>query len=67
VLENKEFLNTFEVASLLGRSPAAIRNLVLRRAIPFRKVAGRLLFLRDEIGVWIKNSPGLNFEFLTEK
>jgi len=63
---DKEFLNTYEVAKFLGRSPAAIRNLVLRRAIPFRKVAGRLVFLRDEIESWIDNAPGMSFECLRE-
>lgn len=45
---------------LAGRSHGAIRNLVLRRKIPFRKVEGRLFFLKSEIDEWIKNSPGVS-------
>jgi hypothetical protein len=40
------------------RSKGAIRNLVLRRAIPYRKPAGRLIFLKEEIDEWIKIAPG---------
>ena len=55
----KTFLTTTGVADLIGRSPAAIRNLVMRRAIPFRKPGGRLLFVRSEVEAWIMNSPGV--------
>jgi hypothetical protein len=58
----KEYLNTYECAELMGRSPGAIRNLVMRRSIPFRKVSGRLMFLRSELERWIQYSPGLSFE-----
>ncbi len=44
---------------LAGRSYGGIRNLVLRRKIPFRKVSGRLLFLKSEIDAWIEKSPGV--------
>ena len=55
----KDFLNTEEVGALIGRSPGAVRNLVLRRRIPFRKPGGRLMFLRREILAWIEGAPGL--------
>lgn len=58
----KEFLSTTECGDLIGRSAPAIRNLVLRRQIPFRKPAGRLLFLRSEVERWISQSPGLKLE-----
>lgn len=45
----KEYLNAEENADFIGRSPGAVRNLVMRRAIPYRKVGGRLVFLRSEI------------------
>jgi hypothetical protein len=48
-----------KTANYLGRSPGAVRNLVLRRQIPFRKVGGRLVFLESEMQRWIKESPGL--------
>ena len=60
----REYLNTTECAELIGRSPGAVRNLVLRRLIPFRKPAGRLLFKRSEIESWIENAPGLKLDDL---
>ena len=58
-LDNKKVWNTSEVGLFLGRSSGSIRNLVLRKAIPFRKLGGRLAFLPDEIIEWIQTSPGL--------
>lgn len=54
----KKYLTTKECGELMGRSVGAIRNLVMRRKIPFRKVGGRLLFLYSEIVEWIENSEG---------
>lgn len=65
-LDNKKLWNTSEVALFLGRSEGAIRNLVLRRAIPFRKPAGRLAFLNNEIRQWIDQAPGVRLEDLEE-
>jgi hypothetical protein len=61
-LKDKEYLNSKETGEILGTSPAAIRNLVLRRKIPFRKPAGRLIFIRTEIEQWIMDSPGVRPE-----
>ena len=56
----EEYLTATECGELIGkRSPGAVRNLVMRRAIPFRKAGGRLVFLRSEIEFWIENSPGV--------
>ena len=60
----ERLLDTKDVANLLNRSPGAVRNLVLRRKIPFRKVAGRLAFIKDEIEEWIAASPGIRLEEL---
>jgi len=57
-----EPLNTKEAGQFLRRSPAAIRNMVLRRVIPHRKVAGRLIFLREELEEWVRRSPGLTID-----
>ena len=56
----KTFLTTAEVAELIGRSEAAIRNLVMRRQVPYRKVAGRLLFVRSEVERWVNDAPGMS-------
>ena len=62
-----EYLTVFELAGYIKRSPGAVRALVLRRQIPFRKPAGRLLFDRTEIDAWVRQSEGVSFEDLTEK
>ena len=54
-----KYLTVFELSEYLRRSPGSIRNLVLRRKIPFRKPVGRLLFDKDEIDLWIKDSGGI--------
>jgi excisionase family DNA binding protein len=61
-----EYLNTTELAKLIGRSEAAIRNLVMRRRIPYRRAGGRLTFVRAEIDKWIDQAPGVKLEDLEE-
>lgn len=61
-----EYLDTFAVAAFLKRTPGAIRNLVLRRKIPFRKVGGRLLFQKGEIKQWVETAPGLRLSDLKD-
>ncbi|MFC1886057.1 helix-turn-helix domain-containing protein [Thermodesulfobacteriota bacterium] len=65
-MDNSPYLNTEECGDYLKRSPGAIRNLVMRRKIPFRKPGGRLMFLKAEIDDWIENSPGLKVGELDE-
>ncbi len=57
-----EYFNSWEAAEYLRRCVGAIRVLVLRRKIPFRKVAGRLLFLKSELDRWIQTSEGVTLE-----
>ena len=64
---DEEILDTNQVARFLNRSPGAIRNLVMRRDIPFRKVSGRLVFLREEITTWIEHAPGVRVEDLQRR
>lgn len=65
-MQEKEFLNSEEIGEVIGRTPAAVRNLVKRRKIPFRKPAGRLIFLRSEIQAWIENAEGLHLEEIND-
>ena len=58
-IEKRNILDTKGAAELLNRSPGAIRNLVMRRAIPYRKAGGRLVFFKHEIELWIDSSPGV--------
>ena len=57
-----ECLDTKEAGRLVKRSPAAIRNLVLRKEVPFRKVGGRLIFIREELEEWVRMSPGVSLD-----
>ena len=59
-----KYLNTAQVSRLIGRSEAAVRNLVLRRKIPHRRVAGRLVFIRHEVEGWIDGAEGIRPEEL---
>jgi excisionase family DNA binding protein len=54
----EQYLTIDELSSYIRRSKGAIRNLVLRRAIPYRKPAGRLIFIKDEIDRWVQEAPG---------
>ena len=62
--QNDTPMNTSEVALYLRRSPAQIRQMVAREQIPFRKICGRLLFLKSEIDGWIDSQPGVSLESL---
>lgn len=57
-----QYMNVDELASYIKRSRGAIRNLILRRAIPYRKPAGRLIFLKEEIDQWVQSAPGKTLE-----
>lgn len=59
---SNEFLTIDELSGYIGRSKGAIRNLVLRRAIPYRKPAGRLIFIKEEIDRWVQTAPGMTLE-----
>jgi len=63
----ERYLTVKQVSDYLKRSPGAVRNLVLRRAIPYRKPAGRLLFDREQIDEWIQKSEGISLGELLQK
>lgn len=58
----KKYLTTNELTEMMGWTPGAIRNKVMRRQIPYRKVAGRLVFILSEIEKWIDESDGVKPE-----
>lgn len=62
----KDYLTVNDLSEMIGRSPGAIRNLVLRRRIPYRKPGGRLLFLAEEIYRWIDQAEGVKVEDLED-
>jgi len=57
-----EYFSTAEASRFIKRSPAALRNLVLRRAIPYRKPGGRLLFIKSELEAWVQDAPGVSMD-----
>ena len=57
-----EIFTTKTLSQYIDRSPAAIRNMVMRRDIPYRKVSGVLTFIRQEIDSWIETAPGLTMD-----
>jgi hypothetical protein len=61
-MENQKFLNTHECGEMLGRTDNAIRRLVMRGIIPYRKIGGKLVFLENELLEFIENSPGKKAE-----
>lgn len=61
MIEN-QYLDINQLSEYIHRSKGAIRNLVLRRAIPYRKPAGRLIFLKEEIDQWVQMAPGKKLE-----
>ncbi|NQV01844.1 MAG: helix-turn-helix domain-containing protein [Bacteroidia bacterium] len=64
----EDYLNTKEAGLFIGKKSAgAVRNLVMRRAIPYRKVGGRLFFLRSELELWISDAPGLRLEEIQDE
>ncbi len=54
------YLTVAELSEYIKRSRPAIRMLILRRQIPFRKPSGRLLFDIEEIDRWIQISEGVS-------
>jgi excisionase family DNA binding protein len=57
-------LDVPETAAMLGRSENAIRRMVERRQIPYRKSGRRVLFLESELKAFIEALPGLPLEDL---
>jgi hypothetical protein len=59
-----ELITLEENVLLIKRTPKAIRNMVMRKQIPFKKLAGRIVFDKDEIIAWIANAPGVSLDDL---
>jgi len=55
----RPYLITEEVALLSGRTPKAIRRMVERGQLPYRKLGRRVLFLRAELEEFLEALPGL--------
>jgi hypothetical protein len=62
----RKVLTVKQLSALIDRSQGAIRNLVMRRRIPYRKVGGRLHFFEDEIEEFFELSEGVRLEDITK-
>jgi excisionase family DNA binding protein len=60
-------LDILEAAVVLGRSENAVRRMVERRQIPYRKSGRRVLFLESELRMFIETLPGLSLENLRDR
>jgi hypothetical protein len=67
IFVTRDSFTTKELASYIDKSSDAIRNMVLRRQVPFRKLNGRLIFFKTEIDMWAEKSPGVRAETLISK
>ena len=63
----EKLLGVEEAAEMLGRSENAVRRMVERRQLPFRKSGRRVLFLESELRAFIETLPGLSLEDLRER
>ena len=54
-------------ATLLGRSENAVRRMVERRQLPYRKSGRRIMFVESEVRAFIDALPGLSLEELQER
>ena len=60
--QEDQYLNLTVCAELMRRTENGVRGLVRRKAIPYRKPGGRLLFVRAEIISWINDSEGVRLQ-----
>ena len=65
--KGEQYLTVNELAEYIKRSKPAIRMLTMRREIPFRKVAGRLVFIKSEVDEWINMSKGIGIDEIRGK
>lgn len=49
-------------AEFLGTSEKAIRGMVTRHLIPFRRLGGRIVFLRTDLERWLQGLEGCTIE-----
>jgi hypothetical protein len=49
-------------AQFMGTTEKAIRQRVARHLLPFRKLGGRVIFLRAELEAFLQDLPGCRLE-----
>lgn len=59
---NGALMDIATAASFLGTTEKTIRGQVSRRLIPFRRLGGRIVFVRHEIESWVASLEGCPLE-----
>jgi excisionase family DNA binding protein len=59
---DRRYVTLAEAAVYLGRTQKALRKLVERRAVPFRRAGRRLVFDLHELDQWVGRLPGVALE-----
>lgn len=57
-IDPTQLFHVKDAAILLGTTKGAVYQLVARRTIPFRKLNGRVIFLKDELEDFLRALPG---------
>jgi len=60
--EESALLTVRTVAALLGSTEKGIRARVARRVIPFRRMGGRITFIRSEVEQWLAALDGCTLQ-----
>jgi DNA-binding XRE family transcriptional regulator len=55
-------IDVSEAADFIGCSGKGIRCRVARGTIPYRRIGGRIIFLRSELEKWLRTLPGVSIE-----
>ena len=50
------------VAQLLGTSEKVVRARISRRVLPFRRLGGRIVFMKDDLTAFINHLPGIGVD-----
>lgn len=61
-IAGQDVMDVATLAGRMGTTDKTIRAKVARRAIPFRRWNGRIIFLRQEIEEFFENLPGCTAE-----
>lgn len=55
---NGAVLDVRSGAAFIGGTEKQLRALIARRRVPFRRLGGRIIFLREELASWMAGLPG---------
>lgn len=59
---SSQVLDIASASQFLGATEKSTRQRVARHLLPFRKLGGRVIFLRDELEAFLRDLPGCTLE-----